>query len=499
VIAIRLFSPMSSATQFEEPLRRRRWQFSLLWLFGAVAVVGAGLSAFNLFVMRPWRDSAVRELVEATRQCDQTRIEAAVAKVHRLRAGEQAAAQVAPLLKGTDWTVKSHAAHALAMLGAVAVPELIRQVERQVAVEDALFHDLAAYGRCLQAPDAIRQVCDAAQNHPDGAVRATLIDALAMRYFRNPADSPVPHMEAEALGSLDSAAASRAESAFEAAARILRQTFLASLTDVDPRVRESAAGALGSFRAGDPTDAEVWSELAHALEDDDFSVRFAAASALAAIDRGRAGFALPTVLATLESPDPNRCIAAAYAVRALDPTKFADVWPALRTAMRGDDGNIRVNAILAVQSFGAAAAPAIPDLIGIVSHPKADPDAFSFALRALTAIGVAAHDARVEEFYLSKVGDADWKSRPLWELVGFARQGSPRSLAALAAALDHKDDEFRLAAAACLGLVGPPAQSAIPNLQRALQDDSDAVRRNAADALQKISPPSGAGQGGERN
>jgi HEAT repeat protein len=73
-----------------------------------------------------------------------------------------------------------------------------------------------------------------------------------------------------------------------------------------------------------------------------------------------------------------------------------------------------------------------------------------------------------------------------------------RSLAALTTALKHEDDDYRLAAAACLGLVGSPAKVAVPKLQEALQDDSEVVRRNAAEAIQKIDPQGGAGQGRAR-
>jgi HEAT repeat protein len=463
-----------------------------------VAVVGAGLSAVNLFVMRPSRAGAVRELVDAVEQCDQPRLDTAIAKVKRLGASEQAAAEVGPLLHGTDWTICSYAAHALANLDQAAAPELIRVIERQVTREGEQIRnltDLATYVLCLQTPGALRRLCEAARNHADGRVRGTLISTLAVRYPPDASGSPFPDLEMWARSGLDSAATLRAQSAFKDAAPTLRETFLAALADVDPNVRASAAGALGQFRVNDPHDLEVWTELTHALKDDDFSVRIAATLALAAIDQGRAPFALPTVLAALESPDPHHWVAAASAVQAIDPTRFPEVWPALRAAMRGDSGNVRVNAILAIQSFGAAATPAVPDLIQILSHRKANWDTFSFALPALTTIGVEANDARVETFYLAKIGDTDWHGRALWELIGFARKGSQPSLEALTAALEHKDYEVRNAAAICLGLVGPPGKIAIPDLKKALQDENDAVRRSAAEALGKISPPAGGGQG----
>jgi HEAT repeat protein len=268
---------MSSVAQSDQPLRRR-WQFSLLRLFGAVAVIGAGLAAFNLFVVRSWRDDAVRELVDAVQRQDHAQIEAAVAEVRRLRAGDQAAAQVAPLLAGTDWTLKLHAAQAMAGLGAVAVPQLVHQVERQVAVERPLFHDLTAYRRCVQTTEAISRLCKAAQNHPDGAVRAALIQLLSIGDAWRPADSPL----GTAAGSgPDAAAASPAPSALEAAAPSLRETFLAALADVDPRVREAAARALSGSCAGSPSAADSWDALVEALKDEDLSVQIAAASALA--------------------------------------------------------------------------------------------------------------------------------------------------------------------------------------------------------------------------
>src|SRR5947207_638141 len=277
---------MSSSAQPDAPVRRRRWQFSLLWLLGAVAVVAVGLWAFRSFVVRPWRDNAIRELAEAVRQCDRTGIDAAIVKINRLDAREQAAAEIAPLFEDLNWTIRSHAAHAIASLDAVAVPELIHVIERQVAAEGTEVRDLAnlaAYALCVQTSGAVRRLCDVAQKHANGSVRATLIMTLSVRY---PDDSPNSPLRAwEGMG-FDLALPAPLH--WHAAEPLVRATLLAALSDVDPSVRRAAAGAFGGVR---PDDSEVWEALTRALRDEDLSVRLAAASALAAIDQGRAAFA----------------------------------------------------------------------------------------------------------------------------------------------------------------------------------------------------------------
>ncbi len=483
---------MSASSQSDEPSRRRRWYFYLLWLLGAVAVIAIGLWAFRLFTLRPLRETAVQELVDAVRQEDEQRIPAATGKVKLLRADREAAEDLVPLLDDGKWSICLTAAGALGDLGDEAIPALVGSVEGKTAAGSVRDHDLVLWARSSRHPRAVTHLCDILGSHADGAVRRTLIETLATRCPPEE-DEKWRVVFADVKGDAQAASGSAGKlGVFGPAAAGVQESLCLALADADPSVRAAAAEALARFRPGD---AAVWIALKRAAADEDVSVRANAAYALAMIDSRRAAFALPTALAALSGADAGNRLNAAHAISAIDPARFPEVWPALKAlllSLQDDEPGLR-RPVLAIWSFGAHATPAVPELIRIVRKRKSD---FGLAVRALTAIGVAANDGRVEDFLVAQVEYADWHRRTLWDLVGFARNGSQRSLAALTAALAHNDPFTRGTAATCLGLVGPPAQAALPALQRVLRDDQEEmVRRGAAEAIRKIDPQAGAGAG----
>ena len=63
---------------------------------------------------------------------------------------------------------------------------------------------------------------------------------------------------------------------------------------------------------------------------------------------------------------------------------------------------------------------------------------------------------------------------------------------ALAAALKDSNAAVRKHAAEALEKIGPAAKGAVPALAEAVRDAHTAVRKSAADALRNIGPPSAA-------
>jgi HEAT repeat protein len=82
--------------------------------------------------------------------------------------------------------------------------------------------------------------------------------------------------------------------------------------------------------------------------------------------------------------------------------------------------------------------------------------------------------------------DGDWQSSRAAAriLAGFGAEGVPPLLAAL----EGGDADLRVAVLQELGRVGPRCDAAVPVLRRALQNEDQAVRREAAAALEKLDP-----------
>jgi HEAT repeat protein len=90
----------------------------------------------------------------------------------------------------------------------------------------------------------------------------------------------------------------------------------------------------------------------------------------------------------------------------------------------------------------------------------------------------------VEHFYLRSILDP--KSPPPAPRV--LRHGGPQLIRALGEGLSHGNPEQRGAAAAALGVIGPPAADTVPLLRGALSDQQRRVRANAVAALALVAP-----------
>ncbi len=127
--------------------------------------------------------------------------------------------------------------------------------------------------------------------------------------------------------------------------------------------------------------------------------------------------------------------------------------PSLIKLLHNPDDRIRLAAIDALGELGPAAAPAVPDLAGILSE---DSDLRMSAIDTLSNIGPAAAPA----------------------------------VPALIKVLDDKSSGYRGQAAQALGNIGPEAKAAIPKLEERLLGDNEAtVRLSSAEALGNIGDP----------
>jgi HEAT repeat protein len=177
-------------------------------------------------------------------------------------------------------------------------------------------------------------------------------------------------------------------------------------------------------------------------------------------------------LDTLESLGPSAAPAAAALVGALadrdkfvrwaaartlgriGPVKGVTAMPALTLLLTDPDLDVRLAATVALEHWGVAAQPAVPDLCRIVR--ATDPELRLAAIRALGAIG-----------------------GPEGRLI----------LAELTAATADPDTRVRQLAIQTLGQFGPLARDAVPALRWALRDEDAQVQKAAGQALLNILRP----------
>jgi uncharacterized protein (TIGR02996 family) len=217
-------------------------------------------------------------------------------------------------------------------------------------------------------------------------------------------------------------------------------------------------GALRTLRAIGPRAADAAPEVMPFLRAETYGEEDEATQTLAAF--GTALLAhLPALVALLREPSHLRAHARVARLMAGLAALGADLLEPLREALRvaavPNDGNnwhtssrqrTRLHAARGLGELGAAAAPAVPELLPLLSDA----------------------DAEVR--------------RAAAEALGKGR--SPLAADGLRAALRDKDEKVRVRAAEALGLIGEA--SAAGELTAALRDASARVRREAATALGKV-------------
>jgi HEAT repeat protein len=428
-------------------------------------------------------------------------------------------------LKDPAAEVRSAAAYSLGRIGADAkadVPALTGALEdKEADVREAAGIALGDVGPAAKAatPALVRALKDrqgtvalaAAQAlqrlDPDAFVRSALPVLIAIIRDK---DSEVRDKAVFALGKLGPPekaavpplcellvdgdpyvrrAAARGLSAIGPEAKAAIPLLIGALRDRDPNVRGMAAYALGSM--GPEATAAV-PALVAALTDDDGGVRSRAAYALGGVGP-KARAAVPTLLAALGNKEDEYIHwGAAFALGRIggDPEV---VVPALVVALRHKQQEVRAAAASALGEFGDQAKPALPALIERLKNDD-DWSAREKVAQAVKQMGPQAVDTATSALIEALDNQNVTVRRTAAFSLGMV-DGEGKSIAALVRML-REDASARYAAARALGMMGAKAKSAIPALVEALRDKRDGVRAEAAEALQKIEPGTGAGDRG---
>jgi HEAT repeat protein len=227
--------------------------------------------------------------------------------------------------------------------------------------------------------------------------------------------------------------------------------------------------------------------LTAVLKDKDASLRASAAEAMGEVGP-KAKMAVPALIGALKDTEAKVRESAA---EALGKIGAADekVISALLAALQDKEDSVIRAVVLAFIQFGAKAKSAIPSLLDLIR--SADRKQRAGACVLLGSIGPAAKEAIPT---LEKQAQED--SEVIVRLFAHTAlaQIDPSRLTAvvrrLIAEVQGKNEEVRLAAAECLGFLGPDARDALSTL-RELRERSNDIALNFAlvDAIEKIEKP----------
>lgn len=249
------------------------------------------------------------------------------------------------------------------------------------------------------------------------------------------------------------------------------------LDDSDNTTANNAAIAID--RLGPKAEAAI-PALVKALKSQYVPVRRWSASALAKMSAARLSGEAPAILAALDDDDAWVRVRATEALGNI-PEKAGPGVRKMIQLLRHLDPNIRQGAIKALARYGDVARPAVPALLAALDdEPGWVRDE---AEKTLTAVVPnnnhnAAH-ATTELF-------ADDPERRFLAAVVLGRAGAtvpPAAVSALCSATGDSDSLVRQTALAALGRIGPDADSAAPDVIRALMSGPTDERLTAAYAL----------------
>ncbi len=250
---------------------------------------------------------------------------------------------------------------------------------------------------------------------------------------------------------------------------------LKALQDEDGEVVRTAS--TGLERVGTPPKESV-SLLAAALKGPQLHVRVYAAHALAKLGADGAE-AVPALAEALEDKHPAVALRCAAALKALGP-KAAGAAPALVKAMGPKKPSaLRVEAAAALVAANKEMEKAVTTLL--LAFKNASDDFRPAAAAALGEIGPASsEDAAIP---LSEaLSDSDLSEGAANALVRMGKNAVPR----VEKLLKHKMPELRLRAVVILGKIGPPASTALPQLQLMAARELPDVREAAKEARKRI-------------
>lgn len=241
--------------------------------------------------------------------------------------------------------------------------------------------------------------------------------------------------------------------------RILARRTLADMTSPEVMLLEQTVdSAAPPFKAvsAAPTDAAATGmtstvqKLAEGLQDEDARSRRTVLDVLETLGAAAAP-AAPSLVAALADADPFVRWAAARTLGKVSPAAADTAVPGLAALLADVDLDLRIAAAMALEHYGKAARPAVPELIQACG--AMDAEMRVAVIRALGAIG--------------------------------APEVKP-ALPVLTAAVGDADPRVQEAAARVLGELGTLAGTAVEPLRKALQTGSPEVQKAAGEALLKI-------------
>jgi HEAT repeat protein len=455
-------------------------------------------------------DDTIKGLVGLVADPDPRVRRAAITALGRLRpAGKDTFPLLVRALEDADPAVVMPALQSLAEGGAAAVPALI----------EALKHEEGRYWACIAlaemgpaAKDAVPQLTSLlSDDEPEVRMEAVMAlgeigpDAVAAApaLIKTLADTTpaVRYAAGFSLGKIGATAALPALEKAEhdpdpffslvaawAVAKLKPEDkeslttaidlIVAALKNQDDHVRRGAAKALWELNA--PLEA-VGPALMAALEDTDPVVQANVYAGLASLGQA----AVPRLLEKLADPQLRD---KAMRVLAIMGSEAKTAVQPLAEALPGANAQQRRELLFTLANIGPASAEATAAIVPLLVDP--DEDVRVAAAYALGKIGPGASAATDA---LRKYLDSDDRTLRLvsiWALLRIMPDDSQIVQIAVpeltSVVTEGETDLARSEAAAALGDIGAPAKTSRSALQKALSDDSPAVRAAAAEALVKI-------------
>jgi HEAT repeat protein len=255
------------------------------------------------------------------------------------------------------------------------------------------------------------------------------------------------------------------------------------LADPQVEVRRAAAYALlGLF---DPARSEQRAALTALLSDPDQTIRGLGLAAIKQMPAEDQAAALPQLAAMLDHQRERRADNRASVARLIGGLKSAGAAqaPALLVAVRADpEGKVRAACLAAVSQIAPAT-----EVVGPLAAALADKDPAVRIVASAQLRRLGAASAPAASQLATALGDSDQRVREN-SADALIVLGAP-AVPALSGALGSDKVEARKYALAALAKIGPPAKSAIPAVEKCLQDSDPAVSKLAAQALKQIGAP----------
>lgn len=169
--------------------------------------------------------------------------------------------------------------------------------------------------------------------------------------------------------------------------------------------------------------------------------------------------------------------------KAISSLVHSDISPMMLTEMRqaleDSDGAVRSTAATAIGNLGAAAVPAIPQLVAGLRNDTFK-EARETAARALGRIGKAAPNEKslLAPLKTASQEDADPVTRVVAHgALAMIEIDVPQQITSLRKYLHHDDPLVRMKSSHALGMIGKDAKQAAPEIVAVLKQETDSHRR----------------------